>query len=114
MEPRKFIGEIRERLIVDALQSYVELFTNTQISEASDPHWVEALNFFQALDEKKRNLFFSILRQISVDTVSEFLSILDGLTLLNGQNNEFVLTEKGDEKIINGDLQDLFLQLEGI
>ena len=114
MEPGKFTGEIRERLIVDALQTYVELFTNTQISEATDPHWVEALNFFQALDEKKQNQFFSILRQISVDTVSEFLSILDGITLLNGQNSEFVLKEKGDEKIINGDLQDLFLQLEGI
>lgn len=114
MEPSKFTSEIHERLIVDALQTYVELFTNTQISGATDPYWIEALQFFQTLDEKKQKLFFSILRQISVDTVSEFLSILDGLTLLNGQNSEFVLKEKEDEKIINGDLQDLFLQLEGV
>lgn len=114
MDSTKFVEGLRQQLIVEAVQTYVSLFESTQPNEATDPYWIDALHFFQLLDEKNRNVFFSILRQIGVDTVSEFLGVLDGLTLLDGQTNEFLLKEQGDKKKLNGDLQDIFLKMEGI
>lgn len=51
---------------------------------------------------------------IQVNTVSHLLGILDGSTYLNENRESFVLTTEQDDELINGSLQDIFLELEEI
>ena len=52
------------------------------------------------------------MRQVTVDTVANLFAILDGVSSLEGPPEDFVLASKSDNKILNGDLQDLFLEAE--
>jgi|GEM_PF-6006797 len=48
-----------------------------------------------------------------VNTLSSLLGILDGSTFLSSENENFIVKTEGSDTIINGDLQDIFLGLEG-
>lgn len=112
MKSIDFINGIREAVVEENLEIYKDLFENTNIESATDRYWKEALLFFSKLDSTDKNIFFRILRQIEVDTTSNILSILDGVSWLEGQEDEFKLTTKNSNDIINGELQDKFLELE--
>lgn len=51
------------------------------------------------------------LIKVLANTLSHVLRILDGSTHADGIENDFILTTENDNKKINEDLQDLFLEL---
>ena len=106
----ELITGIRNEIIKSNLQEYRDLFATTKPDDASDPYWQTALQFFQMLDEAQRDIFFSIIRQVMVDTISNVFGVLDGVSTLNGQEVNFELLVNG--KNIVGNLQDQFLAAE--
>jgi len=113
MKPIEFVEKIRESVIDSNVQIYRNLFQNTSLDQVKDPYWVNALSFFNSLDIKQKEVLFSIIRQVEVDTVSNIFGILDGTsTLYDNQEEEFVLSTDSGAIKISGDLQDIFLELE--
>ena len=110
MLEEKFVKKIRETVINDGVNDYKELFETTKVEETSDLYWENALTFYKKLDNTQREILFDIIRQVSLDTVSHMLGILDGTSFLDEFNETFKLSY--GKIIINGDLQDFLLEQE--
>ena len=107
MDERAFSEKLLSGAVEANLASYRKLFTETKIERAADSYWKSALAFFEKLNQKDREVFFSILRQVSVDSVSNVLGAIDGSSDI-GLNRNVRLVDQ-DGKIISGSLQDHFL-----
>ena len=66
---------------------------------------------FGELPPEKQSVFFEVIRQILVDTTSNFLGVLDGVNPVNGKFVEFSVADDEGNRL-GGELQDLFLQQE--
>ena len=109
MNPETFVSRIRSAVVDQNLATYRELFESTSPDAANDPYWKRALTLYKALSEPQRTVLLEIMRQASVDSVSNIFGILDGSSTLDGAQENFVLTSNADNRKINGQLQDLFL-----
>lgn len=112
MHKKDFIEKLYCLVAKENVEIYKELFSNTDISKATDPYWKESLQLYKNLMDEDKLVFFKVIKQIGIDTVSNILALLDGVASLEGQDDEFNLTfQKANEKL-NGDLQDLFLEYD--
>jgi hypothetical protein len=107
---REFIERIREEVIATNLESYRELFAQTRPQSTPDLYWKKALQFFHQLDDSGQEVFFSIIRQVMVDTASSIFGIFDGVSNISGQVGAFEV--RIGEQNLAGSLQDLFLAAE--
>lgn len=111
MSPEDFVAGLRSGVIDENLTIYRRLFTENTPDDAEDPYWKRALALFMELPADKRPVFFEVLRQVSVDTTSNLLGVLDGVNPIGGRFVEFsVVDEQGNK--LSGDLQDQFLLQE--
>ncbi len=110
MQPSHFVSQIKKIAIDEGLESYKEIF-NTK-DNVTDKYYIKAIKFFNNLDTESKQTFFEIIRAVEVDTVSTMLGILDSAIWLEDQENDFILTMENSKSIINGDLQDMFLEEE--
>ena len=109
MTPRDFATGLMRVAVDENVRIYRELFESIQLREATDPYWQRALPLFSSLSEDEREVFFEVVRQVAVDTISHVLGILDGSSTFEGKDDEFTLTYGHDQRL-DGDLQDLFLE----
>lgn len=112
MTPTTFVLQVRRRIVDRNLAQYVELLASVQPDEAKDPYWKRTLELYQSLDEVNKSALRDLIRQTIVDTVSSVFAALDGVSQLDDQPEQFVLTTKSQLQPLNGDLQDLFLEAE--
>jgi hypothetical protein len=77
--------------------------------KATDPYWKEALSFHAELTRDQRAVLLRIMRQVSVDTISNVLGLIDGSSVMEGYRGTFILHYDGQ---VLSDLQDAFLELE--
>jgi hypothetical protein len=112
MKPENFAAQLRIAVIEQNTAIYKDLFASTSKDSASDPYWKRALGLHAALTPEQRAVLFEIMRQTMVDTVSNVFAILDGVSSMDGSKEDFVLASKTDPQKINGNLQDLFLEIE--
>jgi hypothetical protein len=110
MSDKEFIRGIRREIIASNLQTYRELFAGTRPEDAADQYWIDALQLFNELDDAGREVLFSIIRQVMVDTVSNLFSIFDGVTEFLAQDDTFEV--RIGDKNLAGSLQDQFLAAE--
>ncbi|WP_430906563.1 hypothetical protein [Maribacter sp. 2-571] len=110
MKPEEFVNSIKELVINENLNIYKDLFETTNVDDVTDLYWKNALSFFRLLSDSQKSVFYQILRQVEVDTVSNIFAVLDGVTFLEGQERDFILEYEG--KKVNVDLQDIFLESE--
>jgi hypothetical protein len=111
MDPKNFVLDIIKAIVDSNLNEYKELFYNTTLEQSNDAHWIDALRFLNNLSIENKEIFFKIIRQIEIDTISNIFAIIDGNLWLEKQASEFVLTSKDSEISLNGELQDIFLDL---
>ncbi|MEN8321350.1 hypothetical protein [Acinetobacter junii] len=109
MNSQEFAEKINEYVVDENLILYKKLFFNTKIEDVKDPYWLKAQSLFDSLPEENKEVFFEIIHQIMVDTISTFLGVLDGTSDLGEADDEFNL-KNGDE-VLDGCLQDEFLCL---
>lgn len=110
MEAIEFVKAIRERVIENGNTTYQDLLDST--TNAKDPVWQEMLKIYGNLDDKSKDTLLQFFRMIQSNTVSQIFGILDGSSYLNESKATFILKTEDDESVINGDLQDLFLEME--
>ncbi len=107
MSPTEFAAGVR-RVVLE-----VDLNLCKRDLEDANPkksHWPRTRKFYQSLDDRGRRELIAAIRQANIDTTSSILSILDGVTGLNGYSDTFRLTYGNDTKPLNGDLHDIFLE----
>ncbi len=112
MKPEEFVQKIRQSVLDENVVIYKDLFETTEVEQASDPYWKEALCLFKKLSNEDREILFKIIRQVSIDTISNLFAILDGVSCLEDQEGDFSLTLDDKPEKLNGDLQDIFLEIE--
>ena len=112
MTPEDFAIRLHATVIVESTETYRDLFLHTSPEEASDTYWKKALSLFNSLPPEQRETFFEILRQVATDTASHVLGVIDGVSFLEGFDNEFQLTQGHDKRLLSGDLQSIFLATE--
>ena len=108
MTPEDLATGLMRQVVDENVGIYCELFTHTSLSDATDPYWRRALTLFASLSEEQRAVFFEVVRQVSVDTVSNVLGVLDGVNMIAGADAGFAVIYNGDQRM-DGDLQSLFL-----
>ncbi len=107
MTPENFVKRIIEDIINADWNSYRDLFNKTDMKDVTDEYWKRAIVFYSKLDVKDKDVFFSILKQIIIDTISSMLGLLDGVFRLKNQDEAFELKYSGVK--LNEYLQDIFL-----
>ena len=110
MTPKEFVEAIRKEILDANLDIYRNLFEKTKMESATDAYWKEALSFYECLDGKAKESFYKIIRQVMSDSISNMFAVLDGVSFLSGQEEDFDLSYQG--QLLNGDLHDTFLELE--
>jgi hypothetical protein len=93
-------------VIDENVSIYRDLYENTE--NATDPYWQRALDLYKSLDIRQKEVFFEVIRQTAIDTVSNVFAVVDGVAKLNGQDGDCSLTCGTDS--ISGELQDHFLE----
>ena len=114
MKPESFVKNTRSSIIDLNIGLYKEMFEKGSEEQATDLYWKEALTFFGKLTQSEKDVFFKIIRQVSVDTTSSIFAVLDGVSEFEDQDQEFILSTKESNDCLSGSLQDLFLELEEI
>jgi hypothetical protein len=112
MNANNFVDSIRKSVIDENLELYKELFNNTSVETATDMYWKKILSIFHSLTPHQQQIFFEFCRQITVDTTSNILAVLDGTSSIEGFDEDFKLTYGAGGSKLNGELQDIFLTKE--
>ena len=110
MNTRDLVIALRKEVIQSNMDEYESLFEKTQAAEVTDDYWKDALSLYRGLDINQREIFLRILRQVMVDTISHVFAVLDGVSFLENQHQDFDLSYEGQQ--LNGKLQEAFLQIE--
>lgn len=112
MNPKDFVSGLKTTVVEENLSIYKDLFSSTSIKDVTDEYWKRALTLFNSLPAEQREVFFEVIRQTMVDTTSNILGVIDGVSIMNDESDEFSLTYGDDKKSLSGDLQSLFLAEE--
>ncbi|PWE43397.1 transposase [Pseudomonas prosekii] len=112
MNPKDFVIGLKTTVVEENLSIYKDLFSSTSIKDVTDEYWKRALTLFNSLPAEQREVFFEVIRQTMADTTSNILGVIDGVSIMNDEDDEFSLTYGDDKKSLSGDLQSLFLAEE--
>lgn len=111
MKPSVFVSSLRSAVVEENVGIYKDLFTSNSPGKVTDTHWRHALSLFNTLNREQQQTFFSIIRQVTVDTTSNVLGIIDGVSAIDGIPGRLELRYVDGSKL-SGDLQSLFLAEE--
>ncbi len=88
MTPQDVATGLMRDVVNSNITAYKEIFYHTGLDEVTDPYWHRALSFFSSLSEEQQTALFEVVRQVSVDTVSNVLGILDGVSMIEGAHEQ--------------------------
>lgn len=103
----KFIRSLWETVVEDGIDTYKDLYENTEVTERTVNYWKNALALYHSFNEKQKNIFINIIEQTMIDTISSIFGVLDGSGTLSGGDFEFDIKINGVST--EGELQDTFL-----
>ncbi len=106
MDSKKLVDAFKNEIINENLDIYKSLLTEYSESEKKDHDYVGAKHFFNTLSDEHKLIFFSILQQTMIDSISNILGIIDGSTSLSEYDGDFSLLYEGKPLEY---LQDYFL-----
>jgi len=112
MTSEEFVHQLRRSIVEENVSIYKDLFASTNVKDVNDPYWVRALRLYATLDNEQKSVLLEVVRQVMVDTVSNVLAVLDGVSRLERQEEDFTLLADSTAEKLNGELQDRFLELE--
>ena len=107
MTPEEFSGKIYDVVVEENMTIYRQTFSRTKPSEATDPYYKRVLTLFNEISPAQKDCLFEIMRQVTVDAVSNMLGVIDGSSFIDSSAPTFELI-CGAERL-DGDLQTYFL-----
>lgn len=111
MEAEEFIESLRRTVLESDLKDYGKILAE-DITQVSDQTWRPIVLKYQLFSDVEKKEFINFMRMIQVNTISHVLGVIDGSSYLDENNEDFKLICSSDGKLINGDLQDYFLDAE--
>jgi len=109
MKPEELVKILKRDVIEENIDLYQNLLDTT--NEATDPIWKGILPIYINLSKNERIIFLKFLRIVEINTLSHVLGIFDGTTYAEGIDDEFIINIEGKREKLNGDLQNIFLEL---
>lgn len=103
----EFIKSIYQTVVEEGKKDYQELYEDTVDTERILDYWKNARALYHSFDEKQKSIFYDILEQTIIDTISSIFGILDGSCGVFGGNFECDVKINGIST--EDDLQDCFL-----
>jgi hypothetical protein len=108
MNEKKLVKALKRTIVDDNLSYYKETLDNFDIDETSDPYWNDLILFYRGLPKEHKNQLIKLIRQTSVDAVSNVLGIIDGVVDFP---MEMKLIDQTSGKEFESELQEEFLEL---
>lgn len=106
---KELVKAIYSSILVENTEIYKNLLETTKVGPKTTEYWRETLGLYDKLSESDKKVLLKIIEQIVIDTISNMLGAIDGSSTLAGFESVIGLT--ADNQCIQGDLQDLFLEL---
>jgi len=111
MKAEYFVTKVKGLVVEDATEEYRSLLTNTDIASTKDEYWRQVLTLYNGLNKEQQLVLLRMVREVSLDALSQVFGILDGSSYFDGSGVGFNLTNT-DGEILNGDLQSTLLEDE--
>ena len=108
MTEEYFISQIWENIVKENFNSYDDILEETNRETVTDDYWKNVLSLYDSLDEEQKSIIKGIIKQTFVDSLSNFLGLLDGKYYLEEQEEDFELFYNKEK--LNGFLSDGFLE----
>ncbi|WP_423735137.1 hypothetical protein [Chitinophaga caseinilytica] len=110
MNALEFVTAIKREVIDNGMQGYENTLGNE--TAATDPLWIATRKLYSSLSSSDQSTLLQFVRLVQVDTLSHIFGILDGSSYLNEKRESFQLISEVDGETLNGDLQDILLEME--
>ena len=95
MDSKELANLLKKGIINENLEIYKGLFTDYSPFEIKDPYFIDAISFFNTLPDEHKRIFFSILQQVMIDSISNVLGVIDGSSSLSEHDGDFSLLYEG-------------------
>ena len=103
----EFVKSVYATIVEEGEKIYKELYENTKITEQTSDYWKNAIELYKSFNVQQKDVFFQIIRQIMIDTISGIFGAFDGSsTLING---DFECEVRINGVFSENELQDNFL-----
>lgn len=113
MNPSDLADALKAHIVDMNSLLYQRMFDDELLAEPRrddlDPEFQRSLEIYEALTESQQEALIRRFRQITVDSISSLLGIIDGSTPCGDFTGDFALTYNGS-KVGDDDLQDAFLE----
>ena len=107
MDARAMASGLKEQVVEANVGVYATLLSSADA--ATDRVWIDGMRLYRSLAAEDQAAFMAFVRNAVIDSVSSVLAIVDGVTVLDGQDGEVVMACGRD--VVSGDLQGAFLVL---
>ncbi len=108
MKDNEFVTSVINEIVDSNMSRYISVIRGAK-SEGLDRHWPTIAKLANGLSDDQRRELADVIRIVLEDTISNFLGILDGTTMLSRFRESFHLVYNSDGHDLNGNLQDIFL-----
>jgi len=108
MKDKDFCKFLYQTVVDEAIREYQKLIEQSDLNLSHNAYWKNLCLLYQSLNTENKSILIEIMRQISIDTISHLLGILDGSSYFGKYNKDFNLSYNNQK--LNGSLQDLFLE----
>ena len=103
----KFIESIFASIVEGNVAIYKELFNEEVNKDNVIDYWKNAMKFYGDIDESQREVFFSIIKTVIIDTISNVFGVIDGVCAIDDKDWSIKMSINGHNT--NSELQDVFL-----
>ena len=104
----KFIKIIYTSIVEGNMAIYKGLF-DRENGENTIEYWKNARKLYRTFDEPKQEIFFSIIKQVIIDTTANLFGVIDGVSGLDG-HDDWVFQLEINGQGTNDELSDTFLE----
>lgn len=104
----KFAKCIYETIVEENINTYRDLYENTEMAEKTTDYWKNAIALYRSSDDNQKKVILNIVEQTIIDTISCVFGVLDGTSTLSGGTFEFDI--KINDVSTENELLDTFLE----
>jgi len=79
----EFVQGVYSAIVEGGVTFYSEIFRRPD-GDNTIEYWRDARKLFREFDEAQQNVFFSILKQVEIDTIANIFAVFDGIRGLDG------------------------------
>lgn len=111
MDSKEFVRSIYETASEDVVYSYRTMFPLSKLDGSESEEWRSIHYFVNSLSESEKKILEKLMKNVSVDTLTRAMGVLDGSVVMEEYYEEFELTYDGGGDL-TGSLRDILVELD--